>query len=160
MKSKKAEIEVKEQLHSKGIVHQLIMEVEEEKRQLQTTKSVNKATSELHYKILSDFVSALNKEIEVVGKGFEPIETIDVVNDYEFYMSKLSSLGWRGTTYYLHIVGSNRNKINNIHTTYAGEYNLYFGIHEDYNSNKVVDSIAEIVDMMKFDLKEELRKTL
>lgn len=160
MKKGKLEIELKDKLRTNGVLHQLVMEVEDEKRQLNTTESVNKATSKLHYKILSEFVSALNKEIELIEKGFEPIESVKVKNGYEFFRTKISDLGWRNATYYLFIVGSSQNKINSMHQTYAGEYKLHFGEHENYNNNKVVNSMGEVIKIMEVDLKEELRKVL
>jgi hypothetical protein len=122
----KFEVEVKELKKSNGFADRLIAECQDDKRQLDISYKVNKATTIAHSKLMDIMIKELNEELIPLGCSWKKVKNNMIRGNNEYYTSEAKLLG----RFALKIDGksqrysSNDKMVDTRYTTFCGEYRI------------------------------------
>lgn len=159
MKTYKFKVEVAEVNNGKSsLLDSFIDEARDEQKQLDITYKINRKTTEVHRRILIDFVTEVNEELSSIGfNEFKNIkDTSPPSNHYYCSEAKLHTSG--RTPYKLEIVGINEREFKDSkYTTYAGKYNIILVYGSSYNQVRV-KTVDDVLVRMKDEIIEHIKK--
>tara|TARA_B100000767_G_scaffold250967_1_gene253642 strand:- start:68 stop:607 length:540 start_codon:yes stop_codon:yes gene_type:complete len=172
-------VEVEDFNEGNGLLDNLINEVNDEKRQLAYTESVNKETSKVHMQILKDFCDELNSEFSKIGLGnFGEFEFNfgNTIGYRKSFGRLLGGLNYGGVVISIEGIESSLDRdlikspptFRTKYITYRGKYQMYLYLNdtEYYTANQLgdvigkqkINSIDDVVRCLESELKTYLHK--
>lgn len=161
-------VEIEDYKKGSSFVDEVISEINEDRRQMEITNTINKETSKKHKEMLTDIVSSLNKDLSKVGLSFiDPEFSRLETNEYRVPYSIL----WLGKTAFVLAIHGHADKdfIDSKYSTYTGNYtmmqNTVYNASSPYlggatRDGSSVKDVECLIEVLKRPLKDYLRKKI